>query len=90
MRHAENDLFHAERAAALDHLFERRNHRFATVETETLGTSELQIDKFLESLSLDQLVEDRPLALAREGDLLVRPFDAGLQARIFRQDQKYA
>ncbi len=73
MGHAEDDLFHAERAAALDDLFKRRDHRFAAVETEPLGASELQIDKFLESFGLDQLVEDGALALAREGDLLVRP-----------------
>jgi hypothetical protein len=76
MRHAEHDLLHAEIAAALDDLFERRDQRLAAVEAEALGAGELGVAEFLEAFRLDQLVEDRALALAREGDLLVGALDA--------------
>src|SRR3954471_1347053 len=76
MRHAEHDLLHAEIAAALDDLLERRDQRLAAVEPEALGTGKLSIAEFLKAFRLDQLVEDRALALAREGDLLVGPLDA--------------
>ncbi len=76
MRHAEHDLLHAEIAAALDDLFERRDQRLAAVEAEALGAGELGVAVFLEAFGLDQLVEDRALAFAREGDLLVGAFDA--------------
>ena len=35
--------------------------------------------EFLEAFRFDQLVQDRALAFGREGDFLVRPFDAPLQ-----------
>ena len=76
MRHAERDLLHAERAAALDDLLERGNHQFAAVETEALGAGELDVAEILEALRLDQLVEDGALALAGEADLLVGALDA--------------
>ncbi len=84
VRHAEHDLLHAERAAALDDLLERRNHRFGAVEPEALGAGELGVAEFLETFRLDQLVEDRALALAREADLLVGPFDARLNPPLLR------
>src|ERR1700745_1058566 len=74
--HADADVLHAERAAALDDLLERRDHRLAAVEAEALGTGELDVAELLEAFRLDQLVEDRALALAREADLLVGPLDA--------------
>ncbi len=76
MGHAERNVLHAERAAALDDLLERRDHQFAAVEAEPLGAGELDVGELLEAFRLDELVEDRPLALASEADLLVRPFDA--------------
>src|ERR1700733_5879816 len=76
MRHADDDLAHAKRAAALDDLLERRDHRLAAVEAEPLGAGEFQVAEFLKTFGLDQLVEDGALALAGERDLLVRPFDA--------------
>src|SRR5215471_2659638 len=76
MSHAESDVLHAESAAALDDLLERRNHGFPAVEPEPLGSGELEVAELLEPLGFDQLVENRPLALAREGDLLVGSFDA--------------
>jgi hypothetical protein len=73
--HADDDLFHPERAAAFDDLFERGDRRFGAIETEALGAGEFQIAEFLETFRFDQLVEDRALALRREGDFLVRPLD---------------
>jgi hypothetical protein len=78
MRHAEHDLLEAERAAALDDLLQRRDQRFTAVEAEALGALVLDVDELLEALRLDQLRQDRLLALGRELDRLVRTFDAGL------------
>src|SRR5262245_31193129 len=82
--HADDDVFHAERAAALDDLLERGDHRFGAIETEALGASELQIAEFFEAFGLDQLVEDRALPFGRERDLLVRPFAALLDPAFLR------
>jgi len=79
MAHAEHDLLHAELAAALDDLFQRRNRRLAAVETEALGPEEAHAREFLETLGFDKLVQDRALALGREGNLLVGSFDAALE-----------
>src|SRR6185436_12141298 len=84
MRHADNDLFNAQRAAALDDLLQRGNHGFAPVEAESFRAGEFQIAEFLEAFSLDQLVEDGALALAGETDLLVGPFDALLDPGLLR------
>ena len=88
MRHAEHDFLHAEIAAALDDLLERRNQRFAAVETEALGAGEFEIAEFLEAFGLDQLHQDGAPAFAGEADFLVRPLDAlldpGLSARRWR------
>src|SRR6476661_7491431 len=43
MRHAEHDVAHAERAAALDDLLKRRNHGFAAIKAEALGATEAQV-----------------------------------------------
>ena len=58
MRHAEHDLLHAELSAAFDDLLERRDHRFAAVESEALGSDEAERGEFLEGFRFDQLVED--------------------------------
>ena len=56
------------------------------VEAEALGAGVFEVEELLEAFRLDELVEDRALALAGEGDLLVRPFDAlldpGLLGRV--------
>ena len=65
MGHAEHDLLHAERAAALDDLLERRDQRFAAVEAEALGALVLDVDELLEAFGLDQLLQDRLLAFRR-------------------------
>ena len=84
MRHADDDIAHAERAAALDDLLQRRDHRLAAVEAETLGAGELHVAEFFEPFGLDQLVEDGALALAGEGDLLVGSLDAFLNPALLR------
>ncbi len=85
MRHADDDLLHAQRPAALDDLLERRDHGFGAVEAEALGAGELEIAELLEAFGLDQLVENRALALAGERDLLVRPLDALLHPALLRR-----
>ena len=76
MGHAERDLAQAELAAALDDLLERRDHRLGAVEAEALGAWKLHVEEILEALGLDQLREDRALALLGELDFLVGPLDA--------------
>ena len=85
MGHAESDLLQAELAAALDDLLERRNHRLRAVEAEALGARILDVEEILEPLGLDQLAEDRALALPRELDFLVRPLDALLNPGLLRR-----
>src|SRR5262249_53395955 len=85
MRHADHDLAHAERAAALDDLLQRRDHRFGAVESEALGPGEFHVAEFLEALGFNELVEDGALALAREGDLFVRALDAFLDPTFLRR-----
>ena len=84
MRHAEDDVLHAERAAALDDLLQRRDHRFAAVEAEALGAGVFDVEELLEAFGFDQLLEDRDLAFAGEGDLLVAAFDALLDPGLLR------
>ena len=62
--HADDDVLHAERAAALDDLLQRRDQGLAAVEAEPLGAGEALGQEALEALALDQLLEDRDLALA--------------------------
>ena len=82
MGHAEHDLAHAEIAAALDDLLQRRHHRLAAVEAEALGAGVAHVDEALEALRLDELVEDRPLAHRGEVDALVGALDALLDPRL--------
>jgi hypothetical protein len=83
VRHADDDVAHAQRAAALDDLLQRRDHALAAVEAEALGAGEALVQEALEALGLDQLLQDRDLALAGEDDLLVAALDALLQPRFF-------
>src|SRR6185503_16549703 len=85
MGHADDDFLHAQRAAALDDLLQRRDHRLAAIEAEALGAGELQIAELLEAFGLDQLVEDRALALAGEGNLLIATLDALLDPGLLRR-----
>src|ERR1051325_10464638 len=70
VRHADHDVLHAQIAAALDDLLQRRDQRLSPVEAEALGAGELDVAEFLEALGLDQLVEDRALALSGLGATL--------------------
>ena len=54
---------HAELAAALDDLLERRHHRLSAVEPEALGAGIFHVEEALEDLGLDQLLQDRLLAV---------------------------
>ncbi len=84
MRHADADFLHAEIAAALDDLLERRNQRFGAVETETFRAGIFDVDEFFEAFCFDKLVENRALALTREGDLLVATLDTLLDPAFLR------
>jgi hypothetical protein len=79
VRHAEHDLLHAKRAAALDDLLQRRDQAFAAVEAETLGAHVLDVQELLEALGLDHLVQDRLPPLAGEAHLLAVALDPLLQ-----------
>ena len=82
--HADDNLADAKRAAALDDLLQRRDHRLAAVETEALGPGEFQIGESFEAFGFDQLGENGALALAREGDFLVWSLDALLNPALLR------
>ncbi len=79
MRHAEHDVFDAELATAFDDLLHGRDHRLAAVQAEAFGADEFHAAESLEGLGLDQLVQNRALALGRETDGLVGPFDPALK-----------
>ena len=79
VRHADDDLVNAQRAAALDHLFQRRDDRFAAINAEPLGAGIAAVQESFEALGLDQLFKDRLAAHVREADFLVGPFNAFLQ-----------
>src|SRR5262249_39356834 len=77
--HAEHNVLDAQGATALDDLFERRNHRFAAVESKALGAGIFDVNKSLKPLRLDELIENCPLALLGKDDLLSWPFNPLLQ-----------
>ena len=56
----------AHQAAILDHRLERRNRAFAAVEAEALGADIFAGEEFLPLLGVDDLGQDRLLALGRE------------------------
>ncbi len=85
VRHAQHDVLHAEIAAALDDLLERRNQRFSAIETEPLGTGEFDIAELLEALGFDELRQDGAAAFPGEADFLVRTFDALLNPALLRR-----
>jgi hypothetical protein len=79
VRHAQDDVLHAQRAAALDDLLHGRDHGLAAIQAEALGPREALVQEALEALGLDQLLQDGDLALLGEHDLLVATLDALLQ-----------
>src|SRR6187399_4076 len=84
MRHADDDLLHAEIAAALDDLLQRRDQRFTAVEPEAIGAGEFEVAEFLETFGFNQLAQDRAPALGCEADLLVGALDALLDPGLLR------
>src|SRR5215472_12680517 len=79
MGHAQHNFLHAQGAAALDDLLQRRNHRFPAVNPKTLGAGVFDTEKLFESFRLDELIKNCPFAFPRKEDLLSRPFDSLLQ-----------
>ena len=73
--HADVDLGDAHLAAGFDHRLERRDRAFAAVEPEALGADIFAGEEFLPLLGLDDLGEDRLLALGRELDRGVLALD---------------
>ena len=84
MGHAEHDLAHAEIAAALDDLLQRRDQRFAAIKAKALGAGEFQIAEFFKAFGFDQLHQNGAAAFAGEADLLIRTFDAFLDPALLR------
>ena len=77
--HPDDDVAHAQRAAALDDLLHRGDQAFPPVEPEALGAGVLDAEELLEPLGLHELVEDRAPALAGEADLLAVALDPLLE-----------
>ncbi len=75
VRHADNDLAHAKRAAALDDLLQRRHRRFTAIKAKALRAWIPFVQEAFEGFRFDQLGENRLLALIRERNALVRAFD---------------
>ena len=69
MGHAEHHRDDAVLAAIFDHRLQRRHHRLAAVEPEPLGADIFAGEELLPLLGLDDLGQDRFLALGREDDL---------------------
>ena len=66
MRHADGDLGDAERAAIFDDRFKRRDRAFAAVEPEPFRADIFAGEELFPLLAVDDLLEDRLLALGRE------------------------
>ncbi len=79
VRHADVDLLDAAQAAVLDDGLERRNRALAAVESEPLRADIFAGEKLFPLLGLDDLGEDRLLALGRKGDLGVLAFHPCLE-----------
>src|SRR3546814_19914020 len=77
--HADHDLAHAILAAVFDDRFQRWDHRFAAIETETLGADIFAAQALFVLFRLDHLVQDRALPLAGEMAFLVAAFHPFLQ-----------
>src|SRR5215468_9008841 len=86
MGHADDHLVHAELAAALQDLLQRRYQRFAAVQAEALGARVFTVEEALEQLGGRQPLQNRALAHVGEAGLVVADLDAlldpGLLARI--------
>ena len=85
MRHAEHNFGDPELTAALDDLFQRRNHRLGTVEAKPLRARVFDVAELLEELRLDELVENGALAGHRKRDALLFAFNPLLQPLLLRR-----
>ena len=56
MRHADDNLFDPERAAAFDDLLKRRNKAFAAIKSKALGAHVFDMKEFFKAFSLDHLI----------------------------------
>ncbi len=63
VRHADDNIAHAQRAAALDDLLQGRDHGLAAVQAEALGAREALVQEAFEAFGLDQFLEDGDLGL---------------------------
>jgi hypothetical protein len=79
VRHADNDVLHAQIAAALDDLFHRGDQAFTTIEAKAFGAHVFDMQEFFKPLRLHQLVQDGAAAFTGEGDFLAVAFDPFLQ-----------
>src|SRR3546814_3597404 len=79
--HADHDLAHAILAAVFDDRFQRWDHRFAAIETETLGADIFAAQELFVLFRLDHLVQYRALALDGELDFLFSAFHPFLPER---------
>ncbi len=64
VRHADDDIAHAQLAAAFDDLFHRRDQAFAAIKAKAFGAHVFDVQEFLETFGLDQLVQDRLAAFS--------------------------
>src|SRR5262245_14061883 len=83
-RHSAPHSLHPEIAAALDDLLETRYQRFGAIKPKALGAGVVDVEEVLEAFGFHKFIEDRALAFAREGDLLVAAFDALLNPAFLR------
>jgi hypothetical protein len=90
MGHADDDVLHAERAAALDDLLQRRDQRFAAVEAEALGAGELDVENFSKPSASTSFCRMAFLPSGVKADFLVRAFDALLDPRLLARDRRCA
>ena len=81
--HAVHDFLHAQRAAVLDHGFQRRDHGFAAVEAEALRADVLLAEELLVLFAAHDGLKDRLLAFGGELDFLVGAFHALLEEAAF-------
>ena len=79
VRHADIDLGHAHLAAVLDYRFESGDRAFAAIESEALGPDIFAGEEFFPLLGMDDLGQDRLLALGRERDLGILALHPALQ-----------
>ena len=79
MSHSDGDLLDPQLAAIFDHAFERGDHRFAAIQAKALGADIFAGEEFFPLFAVDDLFEDRLLALGGEVGPLVGAFHSLLE-----------